>query len=440
MENLREKMEQKRMQLAQEKIMGPSKASTMRDTFLSQLSDYYETGILPETGSKEVRFYLENQAQRLAGKGIGLKKTFDKDKDDISNDIVKSRKPYKASLSIRETAMETEYLRDGKRIKRAGSGADFLYCTVLEKEGEEEQEYTCPNCGHRALLKDFTDGCTMCGTKFEMPQRFPCVTNYYTIPQPVRRHNLQKVLNFTKLSALIGGIGFAIYFTIRFIIVEKLPVWAAILLGLLSGAMAGLMVGVMTYMVTSMVFMLILIPMAVISICSTADMAGDAAAKRKTEAAMKKYDPEFSYEFFEGKALAILRATALSDDRGNLGVYRGSDDLSYMDDIVNIEYRGGVAFQRCGIYNDMIHLNVRAFMSDTYLRDGEIKIYSDTFDLEFVRKPDAVSDIGASVHAVNCKSCGASFDAVKQRKCPHCSSPYELANEDWILIQVKKVK
>ncbi|MBO4636157.1 MAG: hypothetical protein J5685_03325 [Clostridiales bacterium] len=417
---------------------GHPDVNNIRDSFLQEMTSFYETGILPGLGSREVKYYLENQAARLSVKGLELRKRFETEKDDMTNELIKSRSPFRATLSIRDCEVKTDFVKDGKTIKKIRNGGDFLYCSVLQRDGEESGEYTCPNCGHKALLPSFQDGCPMCGTKFEMPQTYPCVTNYFSIPQPANRRLIKKILGFCLIAGIAGGIGFALYFIIRYIFFEGMNPILAMILGILSGAVAGLACFVGCYLTCASIMLIAFIPMAIIQTASAADMAGTGSAKRKTEAAMKKYDPEFSFEFFEGRALSILRATAFSDDRGSLGVYRGTDDLSYMDDIVNIEYRGGIAFQRCGIYNDMIHMNIRAFMSDTYYRDGELKIFSDTFDLEFVRRPDVQTDIGSSVHAVNCRSCGASFDAVRQRFCPHCSSPYDLSGSDWILIKVDK--
>ena len=411
----------------------------IRDTFMEQMTSFYETGILPELGAREVKYYLENQAVRLSRKGLEIRKRFATEKDDMTNDIVKSRSPFKATLSIRQCEIDTDYIKDGKTIKKIRNGGDFLYCSGLQKDGEGSGDYTCPNCGHKAPLASFQDGCVMCGTKFEMPQTYPCVTSYFSIPQPANQRTIKKILKFCIIAGITGGIGYAIYFFIRYVFFEHMNPVLAMILAILTGALAGLACFVGLYMMSSMIMLITFIPMAIIQTASAADMAGTGSAKRKIEAAMKKYDSEFSYEFFEGRALSILRATAFSEDRGSLGVYRGNDNLSYMDDIINIEYRGGIAFQKCVLFNDMIHLNIRAFMSDTYFRDGEMKIYSDTYDLEFVRKPGVQTDIGSSVHAVNCRSCGASFDAVKQRFCPHCSSPYDLSGQDWILIKVDKI-
>ena len=43
-----------------------------------------------------------------------------------------------------------------------------------------------------------------------------------------------------------------------------------------------------------------------------------------------------------------------------------------------------------------------------------------------------------SITKINCKSCGASFDATKQRTCPNCDSKYEMVDDDWVIMQITK--
>ena len=37
------------------------------------------------------------------------------------------------------------------------------------------------------------------------------------------------------------------------------------------------------------------------------------------------------------------------------------------------------------------------------------------------------------IHAVNCDSCGASFDAEYENVCPSCGHKYDLQNDDWVI-------
>ena len=41
-----------------------------------------------------------------------------------------------------------------------------------------------------------------------------------------------------------------------------------------------------------------------------------------------------------------------------------------------------------------------------------------------------------SVERIQCKSCGAGFNAAKMRKCPHCGTRYEMGDDDWIITKI----
>ena len=56
--------------------------------------------------------------------------------------------------------------------------------------------------------------------------------------------------------------------------------------------------------------------------------------------------------------------------------------------------------------------------------------------MEVVRRLKTQDDLGFSIHAVNCPTCGATFDAMHVDKCPHCGNPYDLINDDWVVILV----
>ena len=38
---------------------------------------------------------------------------------------------------------------------------------------------------------------------------------------------------------------------------------------------------------------------------------------------------------------------------------------------------------------------------------------------------------------IECPSCGASFDATKNKNCPYCGNQYEITTDDWALVELK---
>jgi rubrerythrin len=47
------------------------------------------------------------------------------------------------------------------------------------------------------------------------------------------------------------------------------------------------------------------------------------------------------------------------------------------------------------------------------------------------------TDLGFSVMAVTCPSCGASFDAEKVKNCPSCGNAYPLEENEWVVTDIR---
>jgi rubrerythrin len=47
------------------------------------------------------------------------------------------------------------------------------------------------------------------------------------------------------------------------------------------------------------------------------------------------------------------------------------------------------------------------------------------------------TELGFSFAAVNCPSCGASFDARNEKVCPYCNTEYLHEEHDWIITDLK---
>ena len=70
--------------------------------------------------------------------------------------------------------------------------------------------------------------------------------------------------------------------------------------------------------------------------------------------------------------------------------------------------------------------------------DNRLKRMNERILVRMERKKDALTDPGFSIHAVGCKSCGGSFDAMHVRNCPYCGTQYKAADEDWVITEICK--
>lgn len=133
-----------------------------------------------------------------------------------------------------------------------------------------------------------------------------------------------------------------------------------------------------------------------------------------------------------------MRSIIFSDDRSNLSIYKGHDNLDYMNNVVDVEYRGACKYEGSTLVDDILHVRMVTYVTCTVYENGKLTKHQASFKTEVIRRLKNEEDLGFSVHAVNCKTCGATFDAMHIDKCPHCGHSYELIDDDWVMIFINR--
>ena len=414
--------------------MDNSQTNLLRERFLKDYEDWRRTGKEPSLASKDMRYYLDNNEKRLRDKGFSVNESFAVVEDNVIGNVDRSSGEYSATISYRELRHDTEYYKDGKAVKKF-SNPETVYVTVLDKEGYEDFPCTCPNCGHRAMASELHGGCPYCGTVFEIDQTYPCVTSMYSVPGIVERKKFEV---FFKKKVIMTGIftGLVFFLIYFFTAASEYVIWFRILMSLFMGALLGALCAFLTYMVKSVTLLVKVFGLAGKSL----QLLGGIGTKKKLTRYMEQSDPGYSFELFEGKIISLLRAIAFSDNRTGLSIYSGNDDLKYMDNLVDMQYRGAIQLKNFRLQDGMTKITLKAFMTDTYADKDRIKVKDENFEIECQRKSEGVFDLGFSVHAVKCRTCGGSFDAMHEKKCPFCGNEYDLVQDDWIITSVSRKK
>ena len=109
------------------------------------------------------------------------------------------------------------------------------------------------------------------------------------------------------------------------------------------------------------------------------------------------------------------------------------------DDIIDLRYGSLFDVKKYYVENGLVYLDVVVHMDDIHCKGSRIFRKKDKFKLLLCKSTSAEIDYGFTIHAVSCRSCGASFDASRIRRCPHCSSPYEHYKHDWVVRRFEKV-
>ncbi len=395
------------------------------DQFTDELHAWSLTGKEPSCASRDLRYFLDQQEKRLKKEGITREEEYTHVKEEISGCANRTGNGYSSKMLYREAMQNIIYRKGEKQLKKIHRPVT-LYANVVDKEGHENRSYTCPNCGHAMTALEARDGCPFCDTFFETDDVYPCVSSYYTVPGIVERAGLMDRL---KKEMIIAGVSFGgILAVISFFSWNDMMLPFRILGALFFGALYGGVAAFIWYMLRSFLLLIRAFKEAGRSL----PMLKALRSRNKMMAFMKPYDPDFSYEAFEGRVLSLLRSIIFSDDRDTLSVWEGRRDLSEFDDIADMQYRGAVYIRHCGMKDGLLRVEGTAFLTDTYIRKS-VREKDETIRFVLEKEAGGPADPGFSIHRVKCPSCGGSFDAMHRRTCPYCDSRYELKKKDWIV-------
>ena len=409
--------------------------SDIRKKYTDELAAFYQGGAFPEKSSADLRFGLESQRNRVSKAGLTMVKKFEKTgaENATTSQIVKY--PYTYTVTSNRCNYETDFYKDGKLMSRSDLAEETLYMGILDKQVQGQEIYTCKNCGHKDLLSKFTSGCPMCGTTYEMQQTYPCVSGYYTRPTVINKKVLKGVLKF---GFLYFGVFGAILGLIAGISISQEQGFAAV------GAIAMTLFAILIFGGGLMLFSFIMFNMMLGPLLAAKTVAqhseaqgiqNAAATKTKMEADIKRYVPDFSYEFFEEKVMSLLRGIVFSDDRESLTIYDGSDDLRFMDKIMDVEYRGAVEYVGSSVVDGILRTSVKAYVGCAYYYGDNMVFKKEVFRMILAKKVKE-EDFGFTIHAVNCKKCAGSFDAIHVHNCPYCGAEYHLIEDNWVVNQI----
>ncbi|MBQ6559272.1 MAG: hypothetical protein IJL85_00390 [Erysipelotrichaceae bacterium] len=401
------------------------------DAFLDSYHDWTVHGKGLKYASKELRYCLNAQKERLKKKGINAEERYERVKEEIRGSLVKDGDPYEAHILYRESKRILTYRDKEKILKELKKPVTFYGC-LLDKKNYEDKLCTCPNCGHQTLLSELNDGCPFCGTVFETEDSYPCFTSSYTVNDIVERTTLMDTL---KKRMIIAGVsvGILTFVTCLFTYTEYRIIFR-ILMSLFIGGLCGTFSAVYIYMMSSM----FLIAKVFHEAGRSLPLLSGIRTRKKLSQKLQGIDPDFSFEYFEGRILSLFRTIAYSEDRDSLYIYTGDQDLSDLDDLIDIQYRGALQLKDVQIGEDMTQIKVKAFLSNTYDKD---RIYhrDENYLLTVERENGSHTDPGFDLLTIQCPNCGGSFDALHEKNCPHCGSSYDLVHDDWVIREIRKV-
>lgn len=420
------------MKKQKKEIVWKKSKSDMFETFAVELQEYTRTGRLPDSCDKDMRYCLELQRERHREKGIVMQYEF----------VPRGHFPkanrnchgmedacYKARINWRTCRFEQKIYKDKKIIDSSENNMIFYQMITDTKNNQlvEEEDYVCPNCGAISKVKDLINGCAYCGTYFKMDELFPKVTNFYMVKDP---SGTGKEIKGEIIKSILWTMPICIIlFTLMFHFLDGHHILVSAIMGSFAGIFASPIFGYFLWAVLKIGF---IFKEAGRSISILANAGG---SDKKFEAQMKEYSPEFSYMYFVGKVISMLRMIIYAKDAQELPIYTGKGVGELFSDIVDSHMVGPLALKKFQVEGDYCYVTVEAYMDVVYAT-GRIRKKREKFRLELRRNVTTPMQVNFSITKIHCKSCAASFDATKQRTCPNCDTRYEVSDEDWVVLSV----
>lgn len=409
------------------------------ESFALELEEYPQSGQLPAHGDQDVSYALELQQKRLTSKNLTLCYTFlprghFADGGGMSKSW--SDDHYISHMEYRTCHLTKAFFREDKRLFEKKENMIFyqIITTAHDRQTVDSDPYTCPNCGAISKISELQEGCPYCGTRFAMSDLFPKVTNYFFIKDSGRTESELKSELKRVMFPLMGI--FAAFYSLFFFIGNDsgYPVWLKLLSSLLRGGFAGIICGgIIGYVFWAVKKLTTVFHEAGKSIPLLFNAAGSSKA---FVSQMKQYSPDFSYEYFSGKVVSLLKMLLFSEDAAALPIYTGEPLGTQFLNLVESSPTGAVGLKQFRVQGDICYVVVDTYLDNIYEKAGRLISRRERFRVFLQRNIAKPVNLRFSIKSIQCKSCGGSFDATKQKFCPHCGTEYAIDDEDWTVTRL----
>ena len=411
------------------------------ESFALDLSSFTHTGKYPSDAGQDVKYGLELQFERLKERNLTMQ--YDITPRGLLADGKGCRRQWKddkyiTQMEFRTCCLSRTVYRDNRKVYDKDQNSTFyqFITDVRDSDAVVDELYSCPNCGAVSRISVLKSGCPFCKTYFTMHELFPKVTNYYFLQddsytdQEFKRVMRKVLFPCIVLSVLV----YTTYFYMTYDAGNSNTA-SRLIYALFSGGIGGTIFGTISgYILWVFAQLGILFVRAGKSMPMLFNMAGSG---RRFTSFMSRYSPEFSYEYFSDKVVSLIKMIIYSKNPSDLPYYEGESLGSRFLNVIESSYAGAVALKRYGVQGDYCYVVVDVYLENLYDNDSRIKIKKDKVRVELrknIRKP---IDISFSIEKIQCKSCGASFNAARMRNCPHCGTRYEIGDDDWVITKLR---
>ena len=374
----------------------------------------------PAIASQDLKYIRGLQRARLVRHGVKLQKTYGQAKKDIEGNAWKldTDTGYVTRIPFKRLQATTEYISD--RAKKIVNKTKTMYGYAVWLKGQKnpQKAYTCPNCGAVSTIHQLTEGCPYCCTRFLMRDLYPKITGYYTLETPDR---VITPFPMMILGAIAGG-GISAY---NYMIDSAGKSIAEIVVSVLIAAGVGVIGGMLLFIAAVLGIALVRV------LRNLSKIKSYSKTKKNLPPFMRRYEPDFSMDYFIGKLVSLTSTLIYSDKADNLSIYEGESPAASLPDVVDAQWLGYLALNKSYEQDGLLYLDMDIHMNCMHIKNGKFSSKNHMFNLLLSKRAEAETDYDFNVQAVNCNSCGASFDALRKKHCPNCGTPFRMTDYDW---------
>ena len=409
----------------------------MYDKFAQEFNAWQQTEIAPTCCDGDTLYYLRLQKKRLKEKGLSMTNIATPVKgSDFGTSTISRKTLWYTTDMVYEQINRTIRFDNAQKTLYEREVEQVMYNIIVHTPNDEQLSritMTCPNCGIISPVQTLEEGCRYCGTRFRIVDLFPRVVNVFFLR--------------TTSSATSAGIARRTVFFSMFVVFLVLISVTVIAVGIsgkvflpsalarcfFGAAFCGGIVGILMASLRMFVSIFDRDGMKHVSIWWWLK------SKKKITDIMKKYDPYFSFDIFESQIIALVRMAVFADQPEKLACYSAGKRDPRFSDILEMTYTNATCLKHVQMEGNILHMSLRTWWVNYSEKQGKIKKTGDCIDVELSRNVLSMETPGFSITSVECRSCGGSFDAVRQKICPYCGSMYHMENEGWVITDMRLI-
>lgn len=381
---------------------------------------------IPGSSSMDMKYNFRLQKNRESAHDISVRTRCITDEKSFTgvSVLMGNDRRYVTRIPVTTCRFDKEYVSDGRTVKRDRYEGTISSYVVFAQGQDPNASYCCPNCGDINTVSQLLEqGCRSCRTRFMLPDLYPRITNYYTLRS--KPYVCLSPLPFVLLGILSALLFFFFYSS------RQLEMGFEYVFSMVVTGVCGIIPGYLLYVLA------VLLLFSLDAVGSNPRLSAFNRTRKKLPLFMQQYDPLFSVDFFVGKVNNLLKTLIFTDDYKNCAVYEQNGENPYKD-IIDVEYQGSVGLNDAACDGHYVYLDMDVYTRTTYVKKRRVTQKDDVFRMKLCRSVYVHDDCNASVHNIECRSCGASFNAVREKNCPYCRSPYNLRDYDWVVTEFER--